>query len=258
MISAHILAGMDFFAPEKKVSFKNADEALHYLVNTQLAPTPLARARYCEDSLKTAVQTGTRQYVILGAGLDSFAFRNPEFLEHCRVFEVDAPATQQDKIGRIRRAGWRMPENLRMVAADFARDDLAGRLRSSGFDPGKKTFFSWLGVSYYLSQDAIAALLSAVRSLSTEGSTLLLDSGDEGLFSAREGRVQNMLAMACAGGEKMQSCFSYAALERLLEEHGFLIYEYLRPEDIQERYFDGRDDGLSAFEHICYTLAAAK
>lgn len=80
-IGKYILEGMNFFAPEKKGTFENDEAALEYLVNTQIAPTPIARVRFCEDSLKTALLTGTKQYVIIGAGMDTFAFREPEIMK---------------------------------------------------------------------------------------------------------------------------------------------------------------------------------
>ena len=257
-IAAHLLGGMDFFAPEKRGCFANAQEALQTIVNTQLAPTPLARARFCEDSLRTAIRTGTRQYVILGAGMDTFAFRNADLVEKCAVFEVDHPAVQRDKILRIRRAGWSMPENLHFVPVDFSRENLKAALQEAGFDPRRKSFFSWLGVSYYLAPEEIGDVLDSISALSAEGSTLVLDTADEGLFSSPVRRVQNMIAMAAAAGESVKSCFSWAELEALLERHGFLIYEHLQPGDLQARYFSGRRDELRAFEHICCTLAVWK
>ena len=113
------------------------------LVNVHIAPSPLCRAAYTEKSLKTAVLTGTKQYVILGAGMDTFAFREPEFLAKYRVFEVDHPLTQADKLERITHAGWTIPDNLTFVPMDFTKDSLAERLIAAGFDPSAKSFFSW-------------------------------------------------------------------------------------------------------------------
>lgn len=123
-ICEYILSGIDFFAPEKKRAFTSHGDALRYLVYTQIAPTPLARARFCEDSLKTAVLTGTKQYVILGTGMDSFAFREPKFMKNCKVFEADHPLTQSDKIERIQRAGLTIPDNVYFIPIDFRTDDL--------------------------------------------------------------------------------------------------------------------------------------
>lgn len=105
-MSSYILSGVDFLAPEKKGCFANDCELLAHLVNAQFAPTPLARASFCEESLRTAFRTGTEQYVILGAGLDTFAFREKELVQAHQVFEVDHPLTQFAKRKRVERAGW--------------------------------------------------------------------------------------------------------------------------------------------------------
>lgn len=255
MIAKYILSGMDFFAPDQKGCFESDEEALRYLVYTQIAPTPLARARFCEDRLKAAAQSGDIQYVILGAGMDSFAFRETDFMKGHSVFEVDHPLTQADKIERIRRAGLEIPSTLHFVAMDFTKDDLKHRLLSAGFDPNRRTFFSWLGVTYYLSETEIESTLAALAALSSSGSRLVLDFADESLFTSQTRRVRNMLAMAAAGGEKMQSCFEHKKLESLLKRHGFSILDWFSPQDIQKEYFNGRGRELTAFEHIHYLQA---
>ena len=258
MMRQYIISGIDFFAPDKKDSFGDDEEMLRWIVETQLAPTPLARAKFCDDSLKTAVMTGTEQYVILGAGLDTFAWRESELMQKLSVFEVDHPLTQEDKKQRLERAKLDMRENLHFVPVDFTKDNLRDRLAENGFDENKKTFFSWLGVSYYLSQDEIGGFLENLSSFAADGSTLLFDYADENLFTSDVRRVQNMLAMAQAGGEPMKSCFSYGCLEKLLSKYNFLIYEFLSTNDIQEKYFGNRTDFLTAFENINYTLAVLK
>ena len=258
MIAAYILGGIDFFAPDKKDSFANNEEALTYLVNTQIAPTPLARAAFCEDALKTAMSTGTEQYVILGAGMDTFAFREPAFLSKYDVFEVDHPLTQENKRSRIQRAGWTVPEKLHFVPMDFTKDDLRAKLLEAGYNPKKKTFFSWLGVSMYLDWNAIETMLQNIAALAVDGSGLVFDYADAGLFLSDVKRVQNMLAMAKAGGEAMKSGFDQMSLELMLSEYDFLVYEHLNCAEIQKRYFFGRSDWLSAFEHINYAHAVLK
>lgn len=258
MIANYILSGVDFFAPDKKDSFANSEEALKYLVNTQIAPTPLARAAFCEDALKTSTQTGAEQYVILGAGLDTFAFREQEFLKRYEVFELDHPLTQKDKKERIRRAGWALPDKLHFVPIDFTKDELGEKLIESGFKPEKKSFFSWLGVCMYLEQNAIEKVLQNLSTLAADGSDLIFDYADDGLFQAEERRVQNMLAMAKAGGEEMKSCFDQMSLELMLSSYHFLTYEHLSRREIQNRFFSERNDWLSAFEHINYVHAVLK
>ena len=257
-VQGYILGGAQFFEPELDPANAKPKELLRRLVNIHIAPSPLCRAAYTERALKTAVLTGTEQYVVLGAGMDTFAFREKEFLTKHRVFEVDHPLTQADKKERIARAGWTVPENLTFVPVDFTRDSLAGQLITGGFDPTAKSFFSWLGVTYYLSAEAIDKTLSALSSLCADGSTLVFDYPDENFFSAPEKRVQNTIMMAKAGGEPMQSAFSYSELEKLLEKHGFLIYELLTPEDIQRDVIDRAGADMKAFEHVNYCLAVRK
>ncbi len=257
-VQGYILGGAQFFEPEIDPAEQTPKELLRRLVNVHIAPSPLCRAAYTEKALKTAVLTGTKQYVILGAGMDTFAFREPEFLSKYRVFEVDHPLTQADKLERIARAGWTAPDNLAFVPVDFTKDSLAERLIAAGFDPSVKSFFSWLGVTYYLSAEAIDAMLSALSSLCADGSTLVFDYPDENFFNAPEKRVQNTMMMAKAVGEPMQSAFSYSELEKLLETHGFLIYELLTPNDIQRDVIDRGGADLKAFEHVNYCLAVRK
>lgn len=215
---------------------------------------PGIRAR----ALKTVALTGTGQYVILGAGLDTFAFRETAFLAKHRVFEVDHPLTQADKKERIARAGRTIPAGLTFVPADFTKDSLTQRLTAAGFDPSAKAFFSWLGVTYYLPAETIDKTLAELSALCADGSTLVFDYPDEGFFAAPVRRVQSTIMMAKAGGEPMRSAFSYGELEALLEKHGFLLYELLTPADIQRDIIDRAGAEMKAFEHVNYCLAVRK
>ena len=257
-VQSYLLGRAQFFEPEIDPAAWEPKELLRRLVNVHIAPSPLCRAAYTQKALNTAVLTGAKQYAILGAGLDTFAFREPEFISKYRVFEVDHPLTQADKKERIARAGWTVSDNLTFIPVDFTKDSLAERLLADGFDPSRKSFFSWLGVTYYLSAEAIDTMLSALSGLCADGSTLVFDYPDENFFAAPEPRVQNTIMMAKAGGEPMQSAFSYGALETLLEKHGFLIYELLTPDDIQRDVIDKAGAELKAFEHVNYCLAVRK
>ena len=257
-VQGYILSGAQFFEPEIDPAKQEPKELLRRLVNVHIAPSPLCRAAYTEKALKTAVLTGTKQYVILGAGLDTFAFRETGFLSKHRVFEIDHPLTQADKKERIARAGWTVPDHLTFVPVDFTKDSLTERLIAGGFDPSAKSFFSWLGVTYYLSVEAIGKTLAELSSLCADGSTLVFDYPDENFFDAPEKRVQNTIMLAKAGGEPMQSAFSYGELEKLLEKHGFLIYELLTSDDIQRDIIDSVGADMKAFEHVGYCLAVRK
>ena len=257
-VQKYLLDGAQFFEPEIDPAALQPKELLRRLVNVHIAPSPLCRAAYTEKALKTAVLTGTKQYVILGAGMDTCAFREREFLSKYRVFEVDHPLTQADKLERITRAGWTVLDNLTFVPVDFTKDSLTERLIAAGFDPSVKSFFSWLGVTYYLSTEVIDTMLSALSSICADGSTIVFDYPDENFFDAPERRVQNTIMMAKAGGEPMKTAFSYSELEKLLETHGFLIYELLTPDDIQRNIIDKAGADMKAFEHVNYCLAVRK
>lgn len=257
-VQGYILGGAQFFEPETDPEKQEPKELLRRLVNVHIAPSPLCRAAYTEQALKAAALTGTGQYVILGAGLDTFAFREKEFSSKHRVFEVDHPLTQADKKERIARAGWTIPANLTFVPVDFAKDSLTERLIACGFDPSAKSFFSWLGVTYYLSEEAIGKTLAELSSLCAEDSALVFDYPDENFFDAAERRVPNTIMMAKAGGEPMQSSFSYSELEWLLKKYGFMIYELLTPGYIQRDIIGKAGAEMKTFEHVNYCLAVRK
>jgi methyltransferase (TIGR00027 family) len=120
------------------------------------------RSRITEDRLQSSVQKGVHQYVMLGAGLDSFACRRPASLEHVAVFEIDHPASQAWKRQKLRELGITIPENVHFVPVDFETENLVEKLKQSAFDPGLPTFFSWLGVIPYLTRKATQETLHAV------------------------------------------------------------------------------------------------
>jgi len=257
-IMGYMIGGIDFFAPGKKSELTDPKDILKWVIQTQLAPTPLARARYCEDMLMNAVRLGAKQYVILGAGMDTFAYRNPELLSKIHVFEVDHPDTQKFKKQKVDGAGWDVPDNLHYVPMDFTKDSLPDELKKAGFDNDKITFFSWLGVTYYLTKDDNVNMMKTVSSLSAEGSSLLFDYADDEFLASDVKRVQNQIAMAGAAGEPMQDGYSYTGLEKTLADYGLLLYEHLTASDIEKRFFADRTDNLHAFEHINYALAVKK
>ena len=256
-IKEYMLNGVDFFKPDKKL-LSSKDAVLKWIVQTHIAPTPLARARYCEDSLKTAMLTGTAQYVILGAGMDTFALRNARLLNLLRVFELDHPRTQEEKLRRLSLAKLDIPSGLSFVPIDFTCDSLAKKLFTYGYKSGVKAFFSCLGMTYYLTKGQLENMLDEIHTVAADGSAFLFDYADENLFDSKVKRVQDMLAMAAAGNEPMRSCFGYHEVERLLEKHDFLIFEHLNTQEIHERFFAGRTDYLTAFEHINLALAVLK
>ncbi|MFE6074439.1 class I SAM-dependent methyltransferase [Paenibacillus sp. NPDC057886] len=262
-IRENMIQGIHFFNQEMAQHVQDdPDEILKWITQVQLSPTTLARAAYCEQVLLHEVALGVKQYVILGAGMDTFAVRHPEMNNSLDIFEVDYPATQELKKNRLNEADLSIPSNLHFVPMDFTQELSYGsltRLTDEGF-VNQKTFFSFLGVSYYLTKEVVCHLIRHWFAELPSGSSIVLDYADERLFKEKglSNRVENMVKMAAVGGEPMQSCFTYDEIERMLAEAGLLIYEHLSPDNIQNRYFSDRTDYLSAFETIHFIHAVKK
>ncbi|MBO1581449.1 class I SAM-dependent methyltransferase [Bacillus sp. XF8] len=259
-IKENMVQGIHFFNKDIAQKFKgNTEEILKWITQVQLSPTPLARAAYCEQVLLNEIMLGLKQFVILGAGLDTFSFRHPEFENSLEIFEIDYPATQEFKKKRLDEAHFKIPSNLHFVSMDFTKTFSYQNLIDKGFD-NKKTFFSLLGVSYYLTKREISSLIDDLFTKVPAGSSIVFDYADEKLFEEKgiSNRVENMVKMASASGEPMKSCFSYYEIESMLEKSGLLIYEHLSPAAIHECYFADRKDYLSAFETIHYIHAVKK
>ncbi len=256
-ISNNLSGGINFCVPDKAELCKDKEAALKMVIQNQIAPISLSRSRYTEEMLKTAVKFGVKQYVILGAGFDTFAFRNKELLNSIEIFELDFPATQELKLNRIKRAGWDMPSNLHFIPVDFSKNNFIEAIKKSTFDTTKLSFFSWLGVTYYLSKDEIVNTLRSIADVSPKGSSVVFDYPDCNIFdtSKTTRRVQNMVHAAIQCGEPMKSSYSYSELVSDLEKTNFQLYEHLTPLEIQQNYFEGRTDDYRAFENVNFALA---
>jgi methyltransferase (TIGR00027 family) len=135
------------------------------IAHRHLRASVIVRSRYAEDELARAIERGVSQYVILGAGLDSFAYRRPDVAKVLRVSEVDHPATQAWKRARLQDLGVALPDNLTFVPVDFEKQSLIEGLQTSGYRTNKPAFFSWLGVTTYLTPDAVFSTLRTIASL---------------------------------------------------------------------------------------------
>ncbi|WP_242142889.1 MULTISPECIES: class I SAM-dependent methyltransferase [unclassified Bacillus cereus group] len=256
-IKENMVQGIQFFNKDIAQKLKgNTEELLKWITQVQLSPTPLARAAYCEAVLLHEITLGLTQYVILGAGLDTFSFRHPELENSLEIFEIDHPATQTFKMKRLHETDLKIPSNLHFVSMDFTKKFMYTNLIAEGFRR-TKTFFSLLGVSYYLTKEEMSNLINDLFTIVPPGSSIVFDYADEKLFETKgiSNRVGNMIKMASAGGEPMKSCFSYFEMEKMLEKSGLLIYEHLSPTQINALYFRNRQDYLSAFETIHYIHA---
>jgi methyltransferase (TIGR00027 family) len=202
------------------------------------------RSRLAEDEWARSKERGVRQYVILGAGLDTFAYRNGD-RNGCRIFEVDLPATQQWKRNRLRAAGIAEPASLTFVPIDFERSTLSEALEKAGFRMDEPAFFSWLGVTMYLEEEAIMSTLRFIASLAP-GSGVVLDyTVLPALLSPRERKAaETLAARTTEGGEPWKTFFDPALLIGMLHTLGFSEVEDFGPEQLNERYLSGRTDGL--------------
>jgi uncharacterized protein (TIGR02117 family) len=211
----------------------------------QFRPFVAARSRYAENELAAAVRRGVRQYVVLGAGLDTFAYRNPHPVSRLRVFEVDHPATQAWKRARLREAGIALPESLVFAGIDFETQTLASGLRQAGFDAAEPAFVSMLGVVIYLTRAAVMNTLMFVGSLPA-GTEIVFDYAipPSALSEAERGRHDAEARRVAARGEPWLTYFEPAVVAGELRAIGFTHIEDLGPDEIHERYFKDRPDGL--------------
>jgi methyltransferase (TIGR00027 family) len=204
----------------------------------------ILRARYTEDALAQAVARGVRQYVIVGAGLDSFALRRPAFAAELDVFEVDHPATQRFKRERLAELGLPAPARLQFVAADLGEIPLDEALGQSPFDPSNQAFFAWLGVTPYLTREANIATLGAIaRVASDAGGELVFSYLDQRVFEQGDWpeRTQRVRDAVAAAGEPWVSGFEPDELGSLLARLEFELVENLAAAELAARY---RDSGL--------------
>jgi len=206
----------------------------------------LARARFIEDLVAEKVAQGVRQYVILGAGLDTFAQRRPELASRLTIFEVDRPGPQVWKRQRLLDLGLGIAPYLRFVPVDFERGDAWWeRLAAAGFDSGRPAIIASTGVSMYLSREANDAMLRQIADLAP-GSTLAMsfmlpiELSDSELRPA----LERAAAGARANGTPFISLFTPEEMLRLARDAGFTEFEHVSAAALAERYFAGRADGL--------------
>lgn len=203
------------------------------------------RSRVCEDALRRAVERGTRQYVVLGAGLDTFAYRSPELADRLTVFEVDQPATQAWKLARLREGGIDTPGNVRFVPVDFNEGTLAAGLAAAGFDRSAPAFFAWLGVSYYLPRDSVFAMLGFIGAQGGEGEVVFdYAVGESGVPENMRHLYHLQRHHMSTAPEPWQTRFEPDDLLAMLKSLGFTEIEHLDYVATHARFLAGRRDGL--------------
>ncbi len=231
--------------PEREAELRASPQAFERPALRRLRAAIVVRSRFAEDALRDAVGRGVRQYVILGAGLDSFAYRNPFAPSELRVYEVDHPATQAWKLDRLRAAGIEPPASLSFVPVDFEQEALAGALARGGVDLRAPAFVSWLGVTVYLTRAAVLRTLAAVSSLAP-GSEIVFEYVVPPSSLGEGARVvlAELAARGAEAGEPWITFFEPAALAAELGRLGFTEVDDVGPAEIVARYFRDRRDGL--------------
>jgi methyltransferase (TIGR00027 family) len=207
------------------------------------ASTVLARARYTEDRLAAAVERGIDQYVLVGAGLDTFALRRSD-LHGIRVFELDHPESQAAKRERLAAAGLGEPSNLHFGSVDFERESVADVLARLPFRPDRPAVFAWLGVTMYLTRTAIEATWRALATVAARGSEVVFDFIHPGALSGPAARPR--LERARAIGEPIMTGLDPTTLGADLAAGGWALLEMLDAAEIDRRYFATRTDGYRA------------
>jgi methyltransferase (TIGR00027 family) len=206
----------------------------------------LVRSRYTEDQLEAAIAGGCAQYVIVGAGLDSFALRRRDLAPKLRVYELDQPGGQQAKREQLARLRLETPPNLEFIPVDFEQETVAAALARSSYAPGQPAFFSWLGNVGYLTREAIFGTLRSIVSYATPGSGLIFDYAipDELVDLAELPAIVAVRRFAARRGEPIITSFDPRTLPDEMRDLGFDLVENLSPAEQKARYFANRADGL--------------
>jgi methyltransferase (TIGR00027 family) len=216
----------------------------------------VARSRFAEDKLAVARVEGFTQYAILGAGLDTFAYRNPQ--ARLRVLEIDHPSTQAWKRTLLADAGIAIPTTVTYVPVDFAKQPLEEELLRAGFDASKPTFFSWLGVTPYLDEAAVLQNLAAIHALHP-GNRITFDYMIPRSDLSFRGSLAHFFISRYVAylGEPMKSGFTPEGMRAHLLAIGFRDVEDIDCPLLNARYFDGRPDGLRVAGRLARIVTAS-
>jgi methyltransferase (TIGR00027 family) len=230
-------------SPDYSASIKRATARPNWITSRTMRAFFAARSRFAEDQLALAIKRGATQYVILGAGLDTFAYRNP--YKSLRVFEVDFPATQRWKRHLLQKANIAAPDSLTYVLVDFEKQSFVDGLTASGFVPQQPTFFSWLGVTFYLAPATVLATLQSILAFSPQNG-VVFDYGipRKSLNFFNRLALDGLLRRVAAAGEPMQGFFDPDDLVRQLTSMGYTHISNLTTDQINNLYFRNRSDSL--------------
>jgi methyltransferase (TIGR00027 family) len=209
------------------------------------------RNRYAEDCLRAAVERGVGQYALLGAGYDTFAYRQPSWAEGLRIFEVDHPVTQTAKRELLASCGVGVPANLNFAPVNFESESLREGLQRAGFDFSRAAFFSCLGVLVYLDKKSVEELFRFGGSMQPGTEIVFTFSQPDASLDARELESRAKVnATVNEMGEPWRSYFEPGRLREMLERSGFSEVSFLSPAEADEKYFRGRTDELRPPRHV--------
>ena len=242
---------IDFLSPRRRRILKNPLIGLLirstlYRHFRPLRAHSVDRSRYSEDKLEKAIARGITQYVIIGAGYDSFALRRRDLSNSMRIFEMDHPATQKAKKQRLSELNVELPKNLELISVDFEKETVAEALKRSSYTREVPAFFSWLGTILYLTRDAVFKTLRSLLSLAAPGSEIvfdyiipdtLMDPKELKRFNKRRRRGAHL-------GEPAITYFDPDILVTKMEDFGLELIENLSPNERKVRYFANRKDNL--------------
>jgi methyltransferase (TIGR00027 family) len=231
--------------------------AREYPATRKMRTFVAARSRFAEDTLARALDRDVCQVVILGAGLDTYAYRCPHG-DRLRVFEVDHPATQMWKWHLLQEAAIPKPDALTFVAVDFERESLADGLSGAGFDRDVPTYFFWLGVVPYLTEEAVWSTFAFIGGLS-RGAHVVFDYSDppESLTPEARARHDARAVRLASLGEPLLTHFDPDRLRAGLVDLGFTRIEDLGPRQLAERYYPDQSGSRSSRGgHVVYAATA--
>jgi methyltransferase (TIGR00027 family) len=220
----------------------------------------ISRAKYVEEKLTQAVSKGISQYVIIGAGFDSFCLRRPGFSADLQIYELDHPATQRVKRERLVQILGSSPKGVEFLAIDLEERTIADALSDASFSKDEKAFFSWLGTVPYLSEDAVFAVLRDLAAFAARGGEIVFDY----LIPAHKMTLQDRQALGRGvrmierWGEPVKSFFDPDAFPDEVSHLGYRILENQSPDELNERYFADRSDNLVAHSAAYIVHAAIK
>lgn len=260
VISSQMTQGIRFF----NESFVGDEkQALRWVVDNQLSPTPLARGAFIENALNYSISFGVKQYIVLGAGYDTFAYRQNKLHNSIKIFEVDTEEMLSDKKQRTKKFG--EVKNLNYVSCDFEKESIVSKLcQCPNFDKNSLSFCSMAGLTYYLTKEAFKLLLKSLCEIIPAKSSIAFDYPDQDMYTEKASlRAKKQLMLSQEANEHFKAGYSMGEMEMLLGEHDFLGYEHLCPQEITDNFFDkynvaNEGHSMKAFENVNYCLAVKR